>query len=96
MIANFTRKRIGFPTTDIRGIADDKIELEWQKGVEQMRFQEADASGKPKPFGIAPRYVQCCAGNVTRVDDGGGQLLRERQSDAAGARADIDDGDAFA
>src|SRR4029077_2936235 len=61
-----------------------------------MRFQEADAGSKAEPVRIAPRHSESGSRNVTCVDDGRGQFLSERHSDAAGARADIDDCDAFA
>src|SRR5712664_4598540 len=66
------------------------------EAIEQVGYDEMDASGDGMTGGVALGDGQGCGGNVGGVDRCTAQLFRERDRDAAGAGADVGDLQAFA
>src|SRR5260370_26280568 len=66
------------------------------EAIEQIAFKQTDASGDGMTGGVALRDGEGGARNIGGVDRCTGQLLRERDRDAAGAGADVGDLQAFA
>src|ERR1700674_3988765 len=66
------------------------------EAIEQIAFEETDASGDGMTSGVAAGDGESRARNIGGVDRCSGQIFREGDGDAAGAGADIGDLQAFA
>src|SRR6202521_2291340 len=66
------------------------------EAIEQIAFEEMDASGDGMASGVAAGDGESRARNIGGVDRCSGQIFREGDGDAAGAGADIGDLQAFA
>src|ERR1700674_4587328 len=66
------------------------------EAIEQIAFEEMDATGDGMAFGVALGDGYGCGGNVGRINCGAGQILRESDGNAGGAGADVGDLQAFA
>src|ERR1700687_5508639 len=66
------------------------------EAVEQIAFEEMDASGDGMTGGVALRNGECGSRNIRGKDCCAGQFSREGDGDAGGAGADVGDLQAFA
>ena len=67
-----------------------------RKGGKQVGFEEYDAIREAEAGGVALCYGESGGGDISSVDFGVGEFSGQGDGDAAGARADVDDGEAFA
>jgi len=109
-VPDFNRQELRFAASDVRRIADNEVEQRSAgraallpavpppfraEGFEPVGFEEVDALGKAVTGGVAAGDVESRFRNIGGVNGGRGKFLRQRDGDAAGARADVDQRDAF-
>jgi len=98
-----------FVERDVGRVAYYQIEEKWRaggrrpvkrrvgrEGSEKVRLAEGDLAGEAQAGGVALGYGQGGGGDVGGVDLRGGEFPGQGDGDAAGACADVEDGETFA
>src|SRR5208283_4132878 len=94
MFTDLAGERLRRAATDVWRITHDQIEADGGEGLKKVGLKKTNTVCETETSGVAASYIESGGGDVRGIDGGVGKFLGQGDGDAAGAGADIHEGDA--